>query len=441
MIREVAYETQKRSTLRANHSLIADRIVEIARELNPRVHGESAFHLERAHRYQEAIAAHLEVAGADQALGAHIEAKRRLSHALDLLNHLSPGTHQQTELRIRGMRSFSAVMTGGYAAPEAAADYHESVELCRALAGAPEIVPSLINSWSYYAMRGDLAQADVVAGAMIEESLDVGSGFPAKAVGKGINGFFRGRFDESRRLLESFVESDWGATAERPPPIWPLPNDPLVAIHAHLLLISWITGSQRGAQVWAHHGRERSSHLSFPYGAFSLGYLEHFVALMRTLEGDFAGVAQAGEALTRLGERHGFALWQLVGALHLAVSAVHLGQHEAVDQLAAGLATARVVLASDVYTPYWLTELAVAQNLAGRQQDAIRSAEEALQVAQETGSTFYSAETLRVRGLLRIQLGTPGGVDVLRQAVDLARRQGATALEQRAAASLAEVSG
>ena len=150
---------------------------------------------------------------------------------------------------------------------------------------------------------------------------------------------------------------------------------------------------------------------------------------------------EAGEALTRLGERHGFALWQLVGALHLAVSAVHLGQHEAVDQLAAGLATARVVLASDVYTPYWLTELAVAQNLAGRRQDAMRSAEEALQVAEETGSTFYSAETLRVLGLLRIQLGTPGGVDVLRQAVDLARRQGATALEQRAAASLAEVSG
>jgi len=439
LIREVAYETQKRSTLRENHSLIADRLVEGTRELTPRIHSECAFHLERAHRYSEAIAAHLEVAGADQAVGAHVEVTNRLTHTLELLVHLGSGTRQQTELRIRGMRSFSAVMTGGYAAPEAGIDYHESAHLCDALSGAPEILPSLINSWSYYAMRGDLAQADVVAAAIKNESAKTDPGSPDTA--SGVSGFFRGRFAESRQILEAFIETGWGATAERPPPIWPLPNDPLVAVQAHLLLISRLTGSAADARSFADRGRDRANQLVFPYGPFSVCYLDHFVAMMHSLDGDFVGVAQVGEELTRLGQRHGFALWQLVGAEYLALSAVHLGHHEAVDQLADTLAMSRAVLVSEVYSPYWLTQLAAAQRIAGRPQAALSSLDEALKVASETGSTFYSAETLRTRGVLRAELGVPGGIGDLQQAIALAHTQGANALQERAAASLAEVSG
>lgn len=440
LIREVAYETQKRSTLRLNHSAIADQLSEGPQMMTPRMSGETASHLERAHRYVEAIAAHVEAAAADQAVGAHVEATRRLTHTLDLVDKLEQGPDRQhTELLIRGMRSFSAVMTGGYAAPEAAVDYSRSAQLCELLAGAPEIVPSLINSWSYYAMRGDLEQADAVTVALVRECALADNDFPALSTGTGMVDFFRGEFGGSRRMLEAFANSGWGATSERPPPSWPLPNDPLVAVGAHLAMIRWVEGDPRAAEIWVDTARDRSNQLSFPFGPFSVCYVDHFAALVRNLEGDYVAVAELGSDMLRLGERHGFAMWQLTAALHLGVSAVHLGQHSAVDQLAEQVSMARVVLASDVYTPYWLTQLALAQHVAGRAADALLSLEQALQVAERTGSAFFSAETLRTVGKLRVEAGNPAGIRDVQAAVDLARRQGAPAFEQRARSTLAEL--
>ena len=194
LIREVAYETQKRSTQRQNHGAIADVLGTGMGGLTPGIPGETAVHLERAHRYQEAIAAHLTAAAADQALGAHVEATNRLTHTLDVVRMLADTSRRHhTELRIRGMRSFSAVTARGYAAPEAAVDYRRSAELCELLAGAPEIVPALINSWSYYAIRGELTEAEDVITALVRECSAAGNPLPAGEIGYGIIEFFRGK--------------------------------------------------------------------------------------------------------------------------------------------------------------------------------------------------------------------------------------------------------
>lgn len=438
LIREVAYETQKRSMQRQNHSAIADLLSEWPGEMTPRMAGEKATHLERAQRYPEAIAAHLEAAAADQAVGAHVEATNRLTHTLDLVNMLPDGPERhQTELLVRGMRSFSAVTASGYAAPEAAVDYRRSAALCEMLAGAPEIVPAMINSWSYYAMRGELTEAEDVITALVRECVAADNPLPAGEVGYGIIEFFRGRFGEARQRMEGFVDSGWGETPDRPPPTWPLPGDPLAAIGAHLALTRWIEGDPAATREWFDRAYDRADQLAFPFGPFSAGYVDHFVGLVRTLEGDYTGVAETGTHMLQLADRHGFALWQLTAALHLELSAVHAGQHDVVDSFSEHVSLARVVLASDSYTPYWLTQLGLAQNVAGRPADALLSLEQALQVAAATGSEFFSAETLRAIGALRVQLGDPAGVGQVREAIDLARRQGALAFEERATATLA----
>jgi hypothetical protein len=110
-----------------------------------------------------------------------------------------------------------------------------------------------------------------------------------------------------------------------------------------------------------------------------------------------------------------------------------------VDSLAEHVSMARVVLASDSYTPYWLTQLGLAQQVAGRHGDAMLSLEQAVEVADSTGSEFFSAETLRALGKLQVEAGDPSGIGRIREAVELARRQGALAFEQRATATLTEL--
>ena len=81
------------------------------------------------------------------------------------------------------------------------------------------------------------------------------------------------------------------------------------------------------------------------------------------------------------------------------------------------------------------------RQLAGRIDDALGSLDQALAVATATGSEFYSAEALRMRGELRANAGDAGGIADIEHALDLARRQEARAFELRAALSLARVPG
>jgi class 3 adenylate cyclase len=437
MIREAAYETQRRSIRRERHSRIADQL------LGPRFApvqgdaGEVAFHLERAERYGEAIGAHIRVAQGAQGIGAHIEATQRLTGTLDLLERLDDGApRQQTELMVRELRSFSAVMAGGYAAPEAAEDYPRCVQLCESLGLAPELLPSLIRSWSYYAFSGNLGEADSVCATMRRVVDSGGLRIPVEEMGMGVVGFFRGHFGQARRMLEAFVAHPWAGSDGRPPAEWPLPNDPLTSVCAHLIPLLWIDGQRQAAAAMGDRALDRAVGLGFPYGPFSVGYVKSLLTMVRRLDGDHAGAARLAVELIELSERHGFTLWGLAGAIQHGIGEVQAGNHTALDLLASHVATWRLVLVAEVWTPYWLTELAVAQRAAGRAEDALHSLDEALAVAAGTGSDFYSSETLRVRGELRRERDDRGGLADLRAAVEWARHQGAPAFQSRAAASL-----
>jgi tetratricopeptide (TPR) repeat protein len=438
LIREVAYETQRRAARREHHGRIADELRRDSAATDRSDAGEAAFHLERAHRYPEAIEARVGAARRHQELGAHTEATSELTQALDLVVLLPEGLQrEQTELTVRELRSFSAVMARGYAAPEAAEDHHRCVELCEGFGLPPELLPSLIRSWSFYAFRGELADAERVCEAMEGVAQSGGLNFPAEAIGRGLIAFFRGQFGEARRLMEAFVGHPWGRTTDRPAPEWPLPNDALAAVCGHLILILWICGERRAAYAIGDRALGRARDLSFPYGPFTAAYVNSLLSVTRRIEGDHEGAGAATEVMIELAQRHGFAFFTVTGMLHRGLGRARAGDERGLEELQASVEIWRHVVIGEAYSPWALTGLAEAQAIAGRREDALRSLDQALTLAAQTGSDFYSAETRRIRGELRVQAADAGGVADIRAALDKARRQEARAFELRAAVSLA----
>lgn len=437
LIREVAYETQRLSARRACHSRIADLLREgsVGRSGDA---GELAFHLEHAQRIPEAIEAHLDAARIHQSLGAHKEAMSKLTHVLELVEQLPRGAPRLIgELTARQLRSFSAVLTGGYSAPETSEDHGRCVELCEHLGLTPELLPSLLVSWSYYCAHGDLAETERVCTAIDRVIDDSGLALPASELARGLLSFFLGRFDEAHALMHAFVSHPWAQWTEGPPEGWPLPNDPLAAMTGHLVFTTWMRGEHAAADALAEQVLRRLAQLEFPYGPFTTGYATSQLAIIRRLEGDHAGTARLAGEMIELGERHGFVLWTLTGQIQHLISQVHMGATAALAPLEEAVGYWRGLLSIEVYAPYWLTELATAQAAAGRPDRARASLDEALRVAALTQSEFYSAETLRIRGLLRCEQGDPdGGVADIHAALSLARRQRADAFELRATEAL-----
>jgi tetratricopeptide (TPR) repeat protein len=438
LIREVAYETQRRSARREHHGRIADVLLENGNSAARSDAGKAAFHLERAHRYPEAIDARVGAALRHQELGAHTEATSELTQALALVVHLPEGEpRDRTELMVRELRSFSAVIARGYAAPEAAEDHHRCVELCEGFGLPPELLPSLIRSHAFYAFRGELADAERVSEAMQRVVASGALDFPAEAIGKGLLAFFRGDFREARRLYGGFVEHPWGRTPGRPPAEWPLPNDALAAVCGHLVVILWVCGERREAYAIAERGLRRARELSFPYGPFTIAYVNSLLSITRRMEGDDEGAAAATDAMIEVAQRHGFAFFTSTGMLHRRLDRARAHENGALDRLQESVEIWRHIVVGEAYSPWALSGLAEAQAHAGRLADALRSLDEALGLAARTGSELYSAETLRIRGELRMRGGDAGGVADIEAALEKARLQGARAFELRAALSLA----
>ena len=440
LIREVAYETQRRSVLRERHGIIANQLLALGADDNRAAAGEAAFHLERAERYDEAVAAHIRIAQADQALGAHAQAVQRLTEVLELLKkaEIAEGA-ERLELAVRELRSFSAVTANGYAAPEAAEDYPRCLQLVEESVRDTEVLPYLIRSWSFHLFRGDLDRAEIIHETTWRRALAAGSDFPAMDIGGGVLEFFRGDFRAARDSLLRFSKHPWGSTPGGPPAEWTLPNDPLVAVNAHLVPTLWILGERDASLDAAERGLQRASQLGYPHGPFSTLYVHALRALTRNIEQDFVGAAEIGRQIIELAERHGFALWRLTGQLQCLISAVHLGDSASLPQLVKAAAAWHVVVAADSWTPYWLTAVGLAQLDTDRPAEAIQTCDQALSVARATGSEFYSAETLRGRGEARLRLGLVEGEQDLAEARELAERQAARIFAHRARTSLAEL--
>ncbi|HZN82793.1 MAG TPA: hypothetical protein VFC01_24415 [Mycobacterium sp.] len=221
-----------------------------------------------------------------------------------------------------------------------------------------------------------------------------------------------------------------------------------MSAHLYLALTRGVRGDLTGAEAELAQAARRAEQLSFPEGPFSLAYTRFGEIWMRTEAGQLDRAAVLAADLIEQAERYGFDLWRLWGATQQAtVGALAALRADKLDPtaLAAHIATMTPLLDTshtlelNIFIPSYHAVLGQLLIGAGQPERARRSLDTTLQLAQDTGTCFYDAELLRLRAY------THTDPDARRAdvgaALALARRQGATLFELRAALDDFELRG
>ena len=220
---------------------------------------------------------------------------------------------------------------------------------------------------------------------------------------------------------------------------WPLPNDPLAAACAFLGPLRFLTGDLAAALQAIDTGMARSESLEFPVGPFSVAFVRTYEAQLHRARGDAQAATAAAEEVGRIGARHGFFDWQMVGRMHLAAArAMTDSSPDALDEMDEAITTWCAV-GGEAMIP-WLRVEQAAGYLA---RDDVDKATRCL------GQAFGGHGGRPAPGLARgaaaagrtAAAGRPGGCGPsaeadLREAISVARAQGTAYSVLRAALSL-----
>jgi hypothetical protein len=316
---QAAYESQLTEEREERHDAVARVLLRGGASGRAADAAVVAYHFDRAHEPIEAVTQYLAAATHAQGVGAVPEVMVHLHRADVLLDQVVGPARAPLELALRLCRAPATSAVAGYGDSSSALDYEKSVELCRQLkdtAGMETgVLRALLGVWCYYYATGDLAQSQLVTGAM-EEQLEVATlpaGRPSFHACKGVELFCAGDLPSAeghfRAAIELFADDDVD------PAQWPLPNDPLGAVFAFLSPLQLFWGDEEGALVAATAGVERCRDLEFPRGPFTVAFVRTYEAWMHRERGVPDAAIAAAEEVIELGDRHGFFDWVAAGRI------------------------------------------------------------------------------------------------------------------------------
>jgi predicted ATPase len=153
-------------------------------------------------------------------------------------------------------------------------------------------------------------------------------------------------------------------------------------------------------------------------------------------------VHEHAEAAVALSTEQGFPLWAALGTSFRGWALAMQGQgEEGMAQVRQGIAACRATGAV-LTVPYFCTLLADVSAHLGHTEDSLQALAEAHTLVEQQEERWWAAEIYRLRGVLLLQqTGTPQAEaeTCFCQALEVARRQEAKALELRADMSLSRL--
>jgi class 3 adenylate cyclase len=438
LLREVAAELAPPTVQRGLHAKVADA-------LSGSAAGEPdwqlvAGHYERAHRFDQAAIAYQQASNTARLRGALAEARTYLTRGLTQLDRATPGPDRdRREAALRMERGFLTSAAEGYQSREAAADFERCLQVSGTLRD-DELFATLIALGNYYQVRADLGRA-----AQVIESLGRGLkgqqwARPKIDILVGTTAYLRGDLNAATSALEAATAGVAAAEQHKVDAEWSRVSEPISSGSLHLALVALVRGDLRRAEGELARSARLADRFGFPEGPYLRAYTRSMETWLRVEAGQLARAALVAAEMSNEAERHGFDMWRLVGAHWQAVvgalAALDAGDLEPTD-LEVQIATITTFLDTlrtievNIYTTIHDGILGRLLIAAGQPEAARERLGIGLALAQDTGMCFYDAELLRLRAQTHDDGGTRQADTTA--AVELARRQGATLFELRAA--------
>jgi predicted ATPase len=371
---------------------------------------------------------------------AYVEAIGHFAQGLEVLQAL-PDTparaHQELELHIALGQAF--ITTKGQAASEVGQTYSRARDLCRQVEDIPQLCRVLWGLFSFHVVRAELQTARQQG----EELLTLAQHLqdPVYLQGAyfalGSTLLYLGEFPLSREQWEqSFALYNPQQHYTHAALIgWDLG----VFGRAHAPHTLWSLGYPDQALAMSREAVTLAQELSHP---FSLALTLDYAAMLHQFRREPQAVHERAMAAIALCTEQGFAYYLAWGITMQGWAQVAQGQHEeGLARMRDGLATLRATGAA-LRLPYYLALLAEACGRTGQASEGLTLLAEALAQGHKTGESWTAAELHRLKGELLLLVSDDNHTEAegwFHQALAIARRQQAKALELRAAMSLSRL--
>jgi class 3 adenylate cyclase/predicted ATPase len=440
LIQEAAYQSLLKSTRQRYHQRIAqvlDAQFPETVETQPEL---LAHHFTEAGLAEHAVPYWQRAGQRASAGSAYVEAMSHFTKGLEVLQGL-PDTPEraQRELDVQIALGQACIATKGQAASEVGQIYRQARDLCRQVEDVPQLCRVLWGLFSFHVVRAELQTARKLG----EELLSLAQHLqdPVYLQGAhfalGSTLLYLGEFPLSCQQWEQSL-------ALYDPP----------QHHAHAVLFGWDIGVFGRAHaphaLWSLGYPDQAlamnrevvalaQKLSHP---FSLAVALDYAAMLHQFRREPQAVHEQAEAAIALCTEQGFAYYLAWGTTMQGWVQVAQGQREdGLAQMRHGLAALRATGAA-LRLPYYLALLAGACGQTGQAAEGLTLLAEALAQAHKTGECWPEAELHRLKGELLLSLSADNHAEAegcLHQALVIARRQQAKALELRAATSLSRL--
>ncbi|MBI2468969.1 MAG: AAA family ATPase, partial [Candidatus Rokubacteria bacterium] len=437
---EVVYERISAGRRVELHRRIGERLEAGLGERAVEVAAELAMHFERGRDVSRAIR-YLRLAGeiATQR-SATREAVGHLTRALDLLQ-TEPDTPQRAEQEVALQIALGGPLMAmkGRGAPEVERVYTRAQELCQRIGESPRLFTVLWGLFLFHRSRGEidvahgfaqrllaLAQRTDDPGLLIEAyhalwatlfargELATARDYAARAVGL---------YDPYRHGSLAGVYGN---------------HDPAVCALGHGAWAAELCGEPEQASRQSEDAVALARTLGHP---FSEAHALLYGARLHQFRGDWRTTRDRAEAAAALARARGFVQLEAWAAITGGWALAEAGEiEEGLATMRDGIATIRT-LGSEDFKTYFLGLLAETLATARQPEAAVDVVAEALAAVETSGERFYAAELHRLRGelLFATRHDRAEVARCFETALEIARQQGALALERRALRSLGQV--
>jgi predicted ATPase len=434
-LREAAY----RRAGSAHRAMLHRRVAQALERLHATdldgVSSDLAVHYERAGWADRAVGFYARAAKVAQRVYANERVIDLFQKALVLLDTEPPSPERdERELALRTELGSPLVAVKGYGAPDVYDLYVRAAELCARLGTRPE--PPILRGLALVNItRGDLPRAYELG----EQLLELGEREDEPVVRVegnyvlGVTSFWLGDFAAARDQLERALAEYEPDNAAAHLAVYS--QDPRIVCLSRLAYTLGYLGHPDQAEEKAREALRLAAELEHP---FSLAYALNYTAWLAIDLADEARARERAERLAALADEQRLGTFQPMGAILRGWILAGEGRtDEALARIGEGL---------DEYDrsgwpthqPYGLSLLARVCMRAGRTDEARGALLRALELSERTGQRCFAADLHLLMGELILAEGgdRAGAESHFSAAREVARRQGAAPLEQRAAESM-----